>query len=117
MAAGVPVTPAAVLVVGRTLTTARMLRDQRPELTGARLGSPLSGRSLEGFRAEAVYIEEGLERLSPALRPYVCRLAWVLERTLRKVGAEGVFRVLPVDGGPPVLVSPAAYREGIRDAS
>lgn len=100
-----------VLVVGRTLATARALRDQRPELAGARLGSPLSGRSLQGLRVGQVYVEDGLERLSPALVFYVRRVAWLLERSLRKAGAEGVFHVLPVGGGPPVAVDAAAYRE------
>jgi hypothetical protein len=102
------------LVVGRTLESARVLRDARPELAGARLGSPLSGRSLDGLRVREVYVEEGLERLSPGMLPYVRRLAWLLARALRKVGAEVVFHVLPVDGGPAVAESAEAYYERVR---
>lgn len=106
--------PGAVLVVGRTLDSARSLRDARPELAGARLGSPLSARSLDGLRVREVHIERGLDRLSPGMMPYVRRLALLLERELRRMGAERVFHVLPVDGGPAVVEPASAYCDRVR---
>ncbi len=104
----------AVLVVGRTLRTAQALRDARPELAGARLGSPLSARSLSGLRVREVHVEEGLDRLSPAMAYYVRRLARLLERELRRMHAPGVFHVLPVDGGPAEAVDAVAYCDRFR---
>jgi len=102
------------LVVGRTLGSARAARDARSFLAGARLGSPLSARSLRGLRVRVVYVADGLDRLSPAMTYYVRRLASLLDRELRRMRAEGVFHVLPAGAGAPVPVPAGEYLERLR---
>ena len=78
-------------------------------MVGARLGSPLSGL-VPAERVRMVYVEAGLDRLSPAMAYYVRRAAKVLHRLLLRMRAEPIFHVLPVGGvGPAVPVSAEEY--------
>lgn len=91
-----------VVVFGRTLNSARALRESWPELAEAHLVSPRS--SPAGCRGtRKAYLESGLDTLSPTMTWNARRALWVVRAELRREGADLVFHILPAGGAGKVV--------------
>ncbi len=111
-----PAHPAGVVVViGRTLASARALRALRLDLAEAQLGSLMSDVSMRGMRVRAVYVQAGLDVLESAKLRRVLGVALLLQRSLRLSGEPEVFHVLPAGGVGAVVSTPAdRYVDGVK---